>query len=321
MRREPVISVLLPVWNGEQYIRTSIQSALSQTFQDFELIILDDGSTDRTKEIVSQEFPDPRIVLKRLPHQGIVAALNEGLRASRGQFIARMDVDDISLPQRLEKQINYLENHPRCGIVGTTYYVMNATGHYTSIYPSLLDPADVHLQLLYRNPLGHGTVMIRGSVLRENGLTYRAQATHYEDFDLWLRCSRVTEIANLAEPLYVWMDHPSSVSGQHQEVMSKETSAVISRVFTENEKVELIEKNMRHLLQTRYPTRENWSNYGTRLPALRRAEYQYHLYRLAWILVHQGRCLPASRLFLRSLCLGPQTYLTRMWGRLWTRRP
>jgi len=116
----PTVSIVMAVHNMAAHIRESIQSLLNQIYQDFELIIIDDGSTDKTVDVIHQ-FLDERIMVKRLSHQGLAVALNIGIRLARGEYIARMDADDIAMPERLEKQIRYLIQHPKVAACGTAY--------------------------------------------------------------------------------------------------------------------------------------------------------------------------------------------------------
>ena len=112
----------MPVYNGEKYLQEAIESILNQTFKDFEFIIINDGSTDKTLEII-KSFTDPRIKLITQENRGIIYSLNKGITESRGKYIARMDADDISLPERLEKEYRFLEQNPNYGIVGTTFLI------------------------------------------------------------------------------------------------------------------------------------------------------------------------------------------------------
>src|SRR4051812_26679567 len=120
MAASPTVSVLMAVYNGEQYLREAVNSILSQTFKDFEFIIIDDGSTDRSPELLaSYARADSRVKLISRPNKGLTKSLNEGLHAARGEFVARMDGDDISLPERFERQVSYLREHPEVVLVGS----------------------------------------------------------------------------------------------------------------------------------------------------------------------------------------------------------
>src|SRR5262249_39912793 len=130
----PAVSVVMSVFNGERYLDEAIGSILSQTFRDFEFIVIDDGSTDSTPQIFAG-YPktDPRTVVHRQAHQGIIAALNAGCSLARGGYIARMDADDVALPERLQRQVEYLESCPKVGVVGSSINIIDADGKLVSI--------------------------------------------------------------------------------------------------------------------------------------------------------------------------------------------
>ena len=157
----PRISVLMPAYNSEQYVAESIESILNQTFTDFEFIIINDGSTDNTAKIIDEYAKrDERIkFVNNSKNKGLIGVLNEGLNLARGEYIARMDSDDISLPTRFERQIAYMELHPKCGVLGTWFQMF---GNASNI---VRHPKRINLLNLLRDQhVGHPTVMIRKSV-------------------------------------------------------------------------------------------------------------------------------------------------------------
>jgi len=209
--QKPLVSVLMPAYNGEPYLIEAIESILNQTLTDFELVIIDDGSTDATWSIL-QEYAaqDRRIVLERNANNlGLIKTLNKGLSLVRGNFIARMDADDISLPERLEAQLNFLEQYPKVGLVGTAYYRMNSRGEYKLRQPPL-DYTGLRWQLLFGTPMCHAATMFRRQLYDIGELTYK-DFPHIEDYDLYARLFRCTQAANLALPLYVVRVHDTSV--------------------------------------------------------------------------------------------------------------
>jgi glycosyltransferase involved in cell wall biosynthesis len=185
---KPIVSVVLAVYNGSRYIREAIESILNQTFEDFELLVIDDGSVDDSVQIVSS-YADPRIVITKLEHVGLVSGLNVGLGIAKGDFIARMDADDRARPSRLAVQHEFLLSHPEVAIVCSDIATIDAdgktTGQQIQRWP---DNNLLRDGLLYRRtikPLIHPTVMMRSEVIRTLG-GYRAFDT-CEDHDLWLR--------------------------------------------------------------------------------------------------------------------------------------
>src|SRR3990167_9325600 len=146
----PLVTVLMPVYNGKKYLKEAIESVLNQTFRDFEFLIIDDGSTDKSAEII-KSFNDARIRLERnVTNLGLIKTLNNGLTLSRGKYIARMDCDDISLPKRLSVQVNFMEKHPEIGICGSWVKVMGLKQEFVNRYPQKHEETRAYLLLNYR---------------------------------------------------------------------------------------------------------------------------------------------------------------------------
>lgn len=215
----PTITVLMPVFNAEKYIGQAIESILGQTFQDFELVIIDDGSTDHSAEKVTA-YDDHRIrFFKNERNLGLVYTLNRGIEISRGHYIARMDADDISLPDRLSLQVQFLDTHPAISTIGTNMIFVDADGkglrtpHWNVPENSVV----IHWWLLMGLcGVNHPTVMVRTDTYRKlNG--YDSDFIHCEDYELWLRCCRETKIANLAQACLMYRMHSSNVTSVHNE--------------------------------------------------------------------------------------------------------
>ena len=185
----PLVSVLLPVYNGSKYLLEAIQSVLSQTYKHFELIVVDDGSTDSSLEILSEIAKhDERVrVLTSSENCGIVSALNRALSVAKGTFIMRMDSDDICVPQRLEWQVQYLMTHPDISVLGGYVEMFSSSdSSSTKIVRHPTNPALLHFSMFLYCTIVHPSVLMRTSVLRKfNG--YRSSHNHVEDYDLWLR--------------------------------------------------------------------------------------------------------------------------------------
>ena len=154
------ISIIMPAYNAEKYIREAIESILNQTYTDFEFIIINDGSTDKTKEII-KSYSDPRIVyMENEENSGIVVTLNKGLKCAQGEYIARMDSDDISLPDRFEKQIAYMDKHKDVGVLGTSIIIFGE-GIKEQIYQFDSKYKKAKADLFFNSSLAHPTVMIQ----------------------------------------------------------------------------------------------------------------------------------------------------------------
>jgi len=211
-RFAPAISVLLPVFNGSPYLSEAIESILNQTWKDFELIILNDGSKDNSAGIV-HGYEDPRIRYYEHENIGLGATLNRGIGLSAGVFIARQDQDDISRPERFGRQMTYLTSHPECVLVGTWADIWSEerdTGR-TLRHPT--ENALIQLDLLFDNPFVHSSVMIRKKSIQEaGGYSVDPMRQPPEDFELWSRMSLQGEMANIAESLVIYREVGGSMS-------------------------------------------------------------------------------------------------------------
>jgi len=213
-KKTPLVSVVMAVYNGEAFLRDSLASILGQSFTDFECIVVDDGSTDGSREIVKASGDDRVTLIEEDGHRGLIPSLNRGLNAARGEFIARMDCDDISHPDRFSAQIKVLRRNDDWGVVGTWIREFDGEGRdYVRVYPT--DPEIVRCELLFNSPVAHPSVMFRRSLITEHGLTYRETRKDAEDYDLWARASKVAKLANIPRALLHYRLHHSQVSTLH----------------------------------------------------------------------------------------------------------
>jgi len=206
----PSLSVLFCVYNGENYLNEAVRSILTQTFSDFEMVVVDDGSTDATSTILDS-FVDSRIVrLRNATNRGLVASLNVAIAHSHGKYLVRMDADDFSLPDRFQHQFDYMELHPEVGVLGCWMEQIDEESGYREI---LKAPSEHHLirwKMLFETVVFHATVMMRRDlVISEGG--YDEHFLHIEDTELWSRLILVTRFANLEEVLYVRRWHSASI--------------------------------------------------------------------------------------------------------------
>lgn len=210
----PKISVLMPVYNAENYLLQAVESICSQSYKDFEFIIIDDGSSDGSLEILRKfSENDNRIKLHSRPNKGLISTLNEGLSYCKGEYIARMDADDISLPNRLGAQVEYMQNHPDCVAVGSGVLLIDPEGEVLCSYPLLLTHQEIdnaNLSLIGGSAIVHPSVMFRSSIIVGIG-GYRGKYLHAEDIDLFLRLAEVGEIANINNNLLKYRMHLDSV--------------------------------------------------------------------------------------------------------------
>jgi hypothetical protein len=208
----PAVSVVLPVYNCPQYVGEAIQSILDQSFADFELILIDDGSTDETPSVL-QRYADARIRLFTQKNQGLAATLNRGIGLAQGHFIARQDQDDVSLPERLARQVAFLDSHPKCGLVGTWAEIWRERNRTQRVHRHPCDDATLKFELLFNNPFVHSSVMIRKAALdRVGGYCEDKNRQPPEDYELWSRIAREYQVANLPEVLHVYRETGGSMS-------------------------------------------------------------------------------------------------------------
>lgn len=209
----PQISVVMPVYNAERYVAEAVESILTQTLQDFEFLIFDDGSSDGSVTIL-QEYAnqDKRIQLFVKPHKGYVPWLNEGIRIARGELIARMDADDISLPQRFVRQKQYLCRHPDCVAVGCDTLMIDPDGDPLGKVIHDVEHEAIEAELLSG---GLGVITHPACMVRRSGLLavggYREEFESLEDFDLWLRLAELGNLANIPEVLFRYRVHYTNV--------------------------------------------------------------------------------------------------------------
>lgn len=208
----PAIDVLVTVYNGERFIAQTIDSVIGQTFQDWRLIIVNDLSTDRTEEIIrSYAARDPRILLIQGEHKGIAAAANIGLRAVTAPLVARLDGDDIALPERLQIQHDFLQTHPDVLAVGSDVYLIDENNKRLRRRKAPVGWQRIQDILQTRNCMCHPSATIRTSALQQIG-GYRDKFRNSLDYDLWLRISEIGKIENIAQDLLLYRRHASQVS-------------------------------------------------------------------------------------------------------------
>lgn len=210
--RKPKATVLMPVYNAAPYLREAVNSILNQSFRDFEFLIFDDGSTDGSREILGA-YDDPRIRLFCYPENtGYVRHLNRGIELARGEYLFRMDADDIALPQRLERQVAFLDANPGVGLCGSWAETPDTPAR---LLRRPCSHEEIRLQLLSGTTFIHPTVAMRCSMLRQHGLRYREEYLYAEDYALWAECAKVTRMAIIPEVLLRYRIHENSVSTRY----------------------------------------------------------------------------------------------------------
>ena len=206
----PRVSDLIPAWNSMRFLPAAVASLRAQRRVDLDIVIIDDGSDDGTWEWISRQ-DDLRIRgVRNETNRGVAASLNRGLAMARGEWVARMDADDISRPDRIWRQVEFLETHPRVGLCGTWVRVFGAGRAFTFRYPT--GPDTVRAAMLFANPLAHGSVVFRRDLFESQGLRYDERLTAAQDFELWRRCAPRFEMDNLPRVLLDYRVHDRGVT-------------------------------------------------------------------------------------------------------------
>lgn len=208
----PVVTILLPAYNAEQYIREAIQSILEQSFSDFELLVINDGSEDNTASIL-QSFRDKRIrILHHHRNYGLIHSLNEGLTEARGKYIARMDADDVSISMRIAKQVAVMQKYKNVDIC---FSYTQSHQRFQIYRHSPLSSDEIKIKLIFDNIIAHPTVMFRKRFLTEHELSYRPEYLHAEDYGLWMESIFLTDFYLIPVPLLYYREHKAQISKQH----------------------------------------------------------------------------------------------------------
>ena len=205
----PKISVLMPVYNAEKFLNESIDSILNQTFKDFEFIIINDASTDKTDRII-KSYKNPMIkIINNKVNIGLTKSLNKGLGIAQGEYIARQDADDVSIPERLDKQYNYLEEHRQIFLVGTGVYYIDEKGNVKTIGKPLTGPELIKKTLFTNNCIYHPSIMFRNE---ENNF-YREKFLYTQDYDFYLiLLSNGKDLDNIKNPFIKYRINPDGIS-------------------------------------------------------------------------------------------------------------
>lgn len=222
----PAVSVVMAVRNGEEYLREAVDSILGQTFGSFEFVVVDDGSTDTTGEIL-MSYDDPRLRVLTCASRGLAPSLNAGIHASQGQLVARMDADDISEPHRLERQAAFLNAREDHVLVGSDVHVIAESGEFLFRADLVTDDEGIQSCLdRLVNPFYHGAVMFRHDAVNECGLYDEQIPQQVEDILLWLRLRRLGAMASIPEPLYRYRFHANSLSRQTRALLATKARVI-----------------------------------------------------------------------------------------------
>jgi len=231
MLRDPKVSVLMPVYNNGRYLREAIDSILNQTFGNFEFLIIDDKSTDNSLQIV-ESYSDPRIrLVKNSTNIGIASSLNKGLESAKGEYIAPMDADDLAVIDRLSVLVDFLDNHPLLGIVGSAIERIDEEGRPIEIVSKPIRDSEIKWHLLLKNPFAHSSVMLRRKLIEKYRLFYDQQFDTVQDYDFWSRLLLLTKGANVNQVLLRYRVHSKSATKLRRQQQLKGHDKIAARTI------------------------------------------------------------------------------------------
>jgi glycosyltransferase involved in cell wall biosynthesis len=226
----PKVSVFMPVYNAGDYLREAIESILNQTFTEFEFVIVNDGSTDQSESII-RSYADPRIRLVNNPKNlGLIASLNLGLEICQGEYILRMDSDDISLPDRIALQVKFMDDNQRIGLIGSWFedfgeHIEPKVVRYSS------HDVEIRIRHLYQTHISHPTAVLRSSVVRQHAISFDSEYVYGEDYNFWVTMSSFSELSNYPAVLVRKRDHPRNITNSFSSIMNATCTRVKQKQF------------------------------------------------------------------------------------------
>lgn len=223
MNNQLIVSVLIPCFNAEKYVEDAVRSIMTQTYQNLEIVLIDDCSTDTTPQILEKlKNEDNRIKIYRNEENlKLIKTLNKGITLCSGEYIARMDSDDISLPTRIEEQVKFLNENSDYSIVSTMFYTFKELSGKKNLYINPVHNEELRAFLLFKSGICHPASMIRKTLFTELNLEFEAEYLHVEDYALWSKAMYKTKLANLDKPLLYYRVHESQISTIHEDKQLK----------------------------------------------------------------------------------------------------
>lgn len=213
----------MPVYNAENYVKEAVDSILTQSFEDFELLLLNDGSTDASPNILEQ-INDSRVrIINNVKNLGLIETLNRGLKEAKGQYIARMDADDISLPKRFEKQVDFLDKHEDYVLVGTNVQLFGESDKQSELWE---EDEMIRLAIYFENPMAHPSTMFRSKVISEHQIAYSSKHLHAEDWEFWHQIMKYGKVKNLSEPLLKYRLEGQNITVQNHDGLKERVGKV-----------------------------------------------------------------------------------------------
>lgn len=231
VKNKPLVTVVLPCYNAALYVEEAVRSIMCQTYSNLEILLMDDCSTDSTSSILlSLAQEDKRItIIRNEQNLKLVKTLNKGIDVAKGKFIARMDADDVSLPERIEKQVEFMLLHPEVDLCGTNYSIIDGKGNKIEASVTMpLTSKEITTALLFTCPIGHPTVLFKKDTIQNLG-KYDEKMINIEDYELWLRVAANGLIVNLPEPLLKYRWHGDNISIVGRDVKRSSVNLAITK--------------------------------------------------------------------------------------------
>ena len=234
MPKNPKVSVILPAYNAEEYLHYAVDSILDQTYKNFELLLINDGSKDNTKKIIDEYAQkDNRVVPVHQENMGLVATLNKGISLAKGQYIARMDADDISLPRRFETQVDLLEKNSKAVLCASSFDAINEYNEFVKLNTAPGFDEDLKRSMRLYNPIAHGSVMFAKQAVVDAG-GYSDQVGPAEDYELWIRLSKLGQFVYSERSLFRWRMNPEGITHSKNDVMQESTKKLARKLRNEH---------------------------------------------------------------------------------------
>ena len=227
----PRVSILMAVHNGARSLELSLASIVTQTFSDLEIVVVDDGSEDDTPTILGR-WSDDRLRIVRQRRTGLTRALNHGLAMTRGEFVARLDADDVSAPERIERQVRHFEVDPNIALLGSWALIVDDQERVLEVARPPIDDAAIRAQLLWDNSFFHSTLMFRRDTILKLG-GYDETVERAQDYDLVWRVSRIGRLANVPSPLVRWRRSAVGISFQHRDAQRRSAGVTSRRALSD----------------------------------------------------------------------------------------
>ena len=224
MSRNIRVSIIMSVFNGEKYLNKAIDSILNQIYSDFEFIIINDRSTDKTHDIL-KSYTDPRIRVVNQNNMGLIQSLNRGIYLAIGEYIARQDADDISLPERIKEQVKIMDNDPKIVLLGSFCYLIDDNDDIKKIEKYPQTDTQIRWKMIFVNAFCHTSMMIRSKTIKNMNLFYSENDLHAEDYGLWSEVMKYGSCYNIDKPLVKYRAHPNQISNVHSN--TQEYSALL----------------------------------------------------------------------------------------------